>query len=445
MTAARRYSNVAMALHWLIALTLIGMVPVAWWMTDAIRDPDQRATAYQIYQLHKSAGLTILGLTLLRLTWRLMHPAPPLPAGMKSYEAFAAHATHVAFYALTILIPLSGWIYVSAAWSIPDDRPLNVATSWFGLFTVPHLPGLTEASDAMRRWTAVKSMSAHSLLVWGAIVLVALHIGAALKHQFVDRDGLLARMVPWMRVKDTPVEAAEPRRAAPILAGIAAVLALASFAAIFGEAEEHETVAEAPPAIVEAAPDTAPPPAAAPVEAIATPPSAASNAVASAWTVDRSRSAIRFAGEQAGAAFNGRFERWSADIRFDPRDLAGSRALVRIETGSARTGDATQEGSLLEKEWFDPKGFPAATFEAKAFRALGGNRYAADGALTIKSKTVPVTLPFTFQETDQRARVSGAVEVDRTAFDLGLASDPNGEWVSKIVRVAIEVEATRAP
>ncbi|MEG2314331.1 cytochrome b, partial [Brevundimonas sp.] len=104
-----RYSVVAITLHWLIAIAILSMIPMGWWMSDAINDPSQQALAYRVFQIHKSVGFLILALTVLRVLWRLTHPVPALPLEMKGWEQFAARATHVAFYALMIAMPLTGW------------------------------------------------------------------------------------------------------------------------------------------------------------------------------------------------------------------------------------------------------------------------------------------------------------------------------------------------
>src|SRR5690606_32567261 len=114
---------------------------------------------------------------------------------------------------------------------------------------------------------------------------------------------------------------------------------------------------------------------------------------AAEWSIDQSASSIEFSGNHAGSDFRGLFQDWEGHVWFDPEDLAGSRAIVLVRTGSARTGDATQEGSLAQAEWFDVESFPIARFEAEMFRSLGGNRFEADGTLVIKQATVPVTLP----------------------------------------------------
>ncbi|WP_312599506.1 cytochrome b, partial [Brevundimonas sp.] len=230
MSQARtRYSSVAIALHWAIALLILSMIPMGLWMTSAIDNPDSQALAYRVFQIHKSIGFLILALTVVRIVWRLTHRPPALPRTMKRWEAFAAGATHVAFYALLLALPLTGWLYVSAGWAVSQDRALEVATSWFGLFPIPHLPGVAELSIQMRRALAFQAMGAHSLMAWGAVVLIVLHVGAALKHQFVDRDGVLGHMVPGLKPGHAD-EAAAPAPSpvwAERAAGVALVLAVA--------------------------------------------------------------------------------------------------------------------------------------------------------------------------------------------------------------------------
>jgi cytochrome b561/polyisoprenoid-binding protein YceI len=426
--SASRYGAVAIGLHWLIAVALIAMIPLGWWMSDAIVDAARQQQAYAAFQLHKSLGLTILGLSVLRLGWRLTHRPPALPAEMNGLERFAAKATHAAFYALMILLPLSGWIYVSAGWMAGQDRPFVVATSWFGLAEIPHLPGLAESPVGARRATAFQAMSAHSLMAWGAVVLIVLHVAAALKHQVVDRDGVMGAMVPWLR---RPVErlGGHDQGLLPVAAGVAAIATLGLGAAVLGR----------PAAAVPQAAQAAAEPAAGPAVAAVAPGRAAR------WIVDPAASSLRFTGQQSGQPFSGRFDDWDAQIWFDPADLAGSKVAVTIRTASARTGDATQEGSLGQAEWFNVGAFPMARFEAGEFRDLGGGRFEAVGELTLKGVRTPVRLPFAYTEQAGVAGVAGTVRLDRTALGLGLLSDPGATLVSREIEVGIDVEARRAP
>lgn len=182
--AAQRYGTVAMILHWLIAAAIIGMLIVGKYMHEM---DDNDAGKFALYQLHKSVGITIFALTVLRIVWRLMHPVPPLPASMPMWERWAAHGSHFLLYALMLGLPLSGWLHVST------DR-LGVPTLWFGLFEVPHFPVV---SDRLTEWME----ELHELLGNAMILLLIIHVGAALKHHFWDRDNVLKRMLPFTRVE----------------------------------------------------------------------------------------------------------------------------------------------------------------------------------------------------------------------------------------------------
>lgn len=189
MSQARaRYDTVAIILHWMIAAAILSLIPVGLWMSDALEHHTaSQMTIFTIVQMHKSAGLTVLVLSLARLGWRLAHRAPDLPDAMPVWEKRAARATHVLFYALMIGLPLTGWAAVSASpWGIP--------TLWFGLFEWPHLPGLPDL--AYKKPVAEAFEAAHGLLAYLAILLIALHVGAALRHHLLKGDDVLARMIP---------------------------------------------------------------------------------------------------------------------------------------------------------------------------------------------------------------------------------------------------------
>lgn len=183
-----RYSATAIAFHWAIAILVIGLLASGWWMTGAIRDPARRALAYDVYQLHKAFGLCVLLLTVGRLAWRLTHRAPSLPAHMNALERLGAHVAHILLYGLTLAVPLLGWAMVSAS-------PLGIPTVPFGLFEWPNLPVMGASDDAAAVEAGFKF--GHKTLAYIAAAVVVLHVAAALKHQFYDRDGLLSRMLPF--------------------------------------------------------------------------------------------------------------------------------------------------------------------------------------------------------------------------------------------------------
>jgi cytochrome b561 len=195
----KRYTTVAIALHWILAVLVISLVFVGWWMGDAIEDKDTRAQALQVFPIHKSTGMTVLALTLVRLGWRIAHKPPPLPAGMAAWEKAVARVSHWAFYGLLLALPLTGWIYSSAGWSEAFNTFIRVPLSYFGLFTLPDFPGVGTLPDDMRKDVGRTAVEFHSKLAWAMLLLAGLHVAAALKHYFVDRDDVLTRMIPFLK------------------------------------------------------------------------------------------------------------------------------------------------------------------------------------------------------------------------------------------------------
>jgi len=179
-----RYGTVAVALHWLIALLIIGMLAFGTYLAFLPRDD---ASRFDLIQLHKSIGITVIVLAVLRLLWRLMSRVPLLPAHMPAWERFAAHASHFLLYALIIAIPLSGWAQASAS-------PLGIPTIWFGIIEIPHLPGLQGFAD--QHAVEHQLHEIHEWLGYLMMGLLAIHVGAALKHHYWDRDDVLTRMLP---------------------------------------------------------------------------------------------------------------------------------------------------------------------------------------------------------------------------------------------------------
>ena len=191
--ATRRYTSVAIVLHWLMALLIIWQIWIGIWMSDAIDDPATQAAAYEAFQFHKSLGLTLLVLTVLRVIWRLTHIFPTLPAHMPRWHAASARLSHFLLYGFMLIIPLSGWLYVSTGWNSDTGTAFSIPTVWFGMFVWPHIPGVDSNATL-----ADISMEAHELLAWGLIALLVLHVLAALKHHFADRDDVLWSMLPFI-------------------------------------------------------------------------------------------------------------------------------------------------------------------------------------------------------------------------------------------------------
>ncbi|CAB3768800.1 cytochrome b [Paraburkholderia humisilvae] len=175
-----RYTRTAIAFHWLIALLIICGFALGWVMTDI---PGFTPTKLRYFSWHKWIGVTVFALVVLRILWRATHAAPPLPAGMPAWQRSAAQVTHVALYVLMVLIPVSGYLYSLAA---------NVPVVYLGLVPLPRLI----APDPVLK---VVLKNVHIALNYTLLVLVVLHVAAALKHQWLDRDGLLSRMIPFIK------------------------------------------------------------------------------------------------------------------------------------------------------------------------------------------------------------------------------------------------------
>jgi len=181
-----RYNRVAIAIHWLTAIAVVGLLIVGNIMADMPRTDPMRL---ELFNLHKSFGITVLLLTVFRLAWRVTHKPPALPSEMVPWEQKAAHAAHWAIYALLFLVPLAGWVMVSAS-------PRNVPTVIFGSFIWPHIPMLADLdAEAKKAYKpALENLHAGGAYVLAGIVV--LHIGAALRHHFMLKDNVLRRMTP---------------------------------------------------------------------------------------------------------------------------------------------------------------------------------------------------------------------------------------------------------
>ncbi|MGD9810686.1 MAG: cytochrome b [Sphingobium sp.] len=173
MESVQKYNGIARALHWAIAVIIIVQIALG-----VGHEPWDKT--FPAMPIHKSLGLTVLLLSLIRLYWRLTHRPPPLPMVVPNWQKSAAHALHWLFYFMMIAVPVTGWIISSAG-----KYPLN----WFYLFDIPKLP---VGSDSP---LAEAAHEGHEVLGKLFIPLLLLHVGAALHHQFVLRDGVMRRML----------------------------------------------------------------------------------------------------------------------------------------------------------------------------------------------------------------------------------------------------------
>lgn len=384
-----RYTAVAIALHWAMAILLLFMIWLGWNMDDN----ESR------FQLHKSIGITLLILTVARIVWRWLNPPPPSPA-MAKLESRASHLVHMGFYALMLGLPLAGWVLVSSS-------KFHVPTVLFGAVSWPHLPFMAPFKTELGH-TLVETL--HSKGAWLLIALLALHIAGAIKHELSGEDGVLGRMLPGIFGQSGGPS--KPSRgffaafggALGLFVAIAGIPVLSSMDR--GQVEDTQT------------------------ETLGN------------WVVDYDASEIRFSGIHDGDAFTGTFENWTADITFDPDTLSSANAVITLASGKASTGKKLYDDSLIAAEWFDASAYPKIEVLVDGITATETG-YTGDAHITLKS--IELTVPFEFQLTitGDTAIMSGSSQLSRSRLDLGQVSDPDADWVADTVEVAVSLSAAR--
>ncbi len=179
MPTAARYTNTAVALHWLIFTLVACGFSLAVYMVDLPLSPYK----LKYFSWHKWIGVTIFLLAIARLAWRLTHRPPALPANFPLWQRHAAAATHALLYALIVIIPITGWLYSSAA---------GLPTVYLGIVQLPDVLAKDKALAAQLK-------ALHVVLNYAMLTLIITHVAAALKHHFVDRDEVLPRMLTWVK------------------------------------------------------------------------------------------------------------------------------------------------------------------------------------------------------------------------------------------------------
>ena len=295
----------AIVLHWLIALAIVAQVSIAWRMDG--KTPE----GFALTQLHKSIGVTILVLSIIRLGWRLTNPPPPEPPGLTLWERVLSQTVHWGFYVIMIGMPLTGWLMVSTSKTL-------IPTLLFWTVTWPSIPGTENLTPAAKELAHTIGKAGHGYLALGFYTLFVLHVAGALKHQLFERDTpILSRMAPG----SVPGRLWEPRL---LLIAAAIVGAIA-----FGKLVQPPRPAKGPPPAAEAPaapflPASPTEPAANPAAGAAT-PAAAPSTDPVAWKVAPG-SNLAFQTSWGGDAVQGRFSSWKADIMFAPDALIARRS-----------------------------------------------------------------------------------------------------------------------
>lgn len=388
------YTSAAKILHWLVAALVVLQFVLAN-LAENADDAGQALRELALLAHHKSVGISILALAVVRLLWRLAMPPPELPPTIPRWQKSVSRISHVLLYGLIFLLPISGWLMSSAS---------AYSVSWFNLVQLPDFVAPDPELKAI-------FLGIHKVLGKALFAVATLHMLAALKHHFIDKDSVLTRM------------------SSPLSLGLFA-LVIAIGAATLGKKEAAiDEVAPVADLIAEAIVE----PVVEPVEQLTDLP---------IWQIDAASSYIRFTGDQAGASFDGAWQDWSAELRFDSERLEDSSFDVSIRTAAVSTGDADRDATLADPEWFDVVRFPEARYRANRFTPLADGDFTAHGELIVKGVASPVSLNFSVKETGAERLLVGTAGLLRLDLGVGTGEWQDTTWVGNDVQVSVRVQAS---
>lgn len=398
-----QYGRIAKTFHWLTALLIFGMLPLGFYMVWLAPGP----LKFDLYQLHKSIGMTILLLVILRMGWKLSNPKPKPPDTLKKWEVVFSRLVHGVLYLTLFFMPLTGWLLTSAS---------EFPNKYFGLFDVPDLVGKDEGLyEAMSE--------AHEIIAFIIIAAVFFHVAGALKHYFVDRDQTLQRMLP---------PSLSPYFG-PIVYGIVFVtfLVFALTAVLIYQAEIK--------------PDSG---GGEDVKASETPKMAVPShkeAAQSGWQILKPESEIGFTVDVYGKPFSGVFKSFSGGIKFDPAKPEDSDITVSVKTDSVESGNEERDGYIVEPAWLDAGTYPKATVVVTTIKKEADGQFRLFGDLTLKGVTRKIEMPFSYSEDQSpeglHARAQGAFMLKRQDFGIGTGQWASGQTVGEDVEVNIRLHA----
>ena len=391
-----RYGHLAKSFHWLTALLILTLIPMGIIANGMPYDTSEELAAKaQLFSLHKTLGLFVFFLALVRIAWALAHPKPEPLHPDRKLESFAAELVHWLLYGSLLLVPLSGWIHHAAT--------EGFAPIWwpFGQ-NLPFVP----KSETLAAITA----GLHIVFERVLAASILLHVAGALKHHFIDRDITLRRM--WFGAAESEATGARHSFVLPF-AGALGAWALAIVIGLgLGVYNSHSTL----------------------------PTAAALTQVESDWTVEEGTLEITVT--QLGSEVSGSFADWTAAISFD-ETIEGAKkgdVDVTVAIGSLTLGSVTSQA--MGPDYFDATQFPTARFVADILPAPDG--YVAEGSLTIRDQTVPIALPFSLQIIEDSAEMQGSLTIDRRDYNVGLNMTDEAS-LKFAVDISVDLKATRAP
>ena len=394
-----RYHFFAQLLHWLVVALILGQ----WLLAEAAETVDSRVITLALTALHKSIGMSVLLIVTVRLIYRLFSRQPAYPQAMPAWQQSAADWMHYALYALIFALPLSGWLGSSAS---------AYPVSWFNLFSFPNLVKPDEALKDfffnIHEWS------------WRLLcLLVLIHVAAALKHQFINRDMVLVQMSGKVSV----------------LAGIFtfSVIAILTYSQLQKD-NEIEPAIEPGLGILKGANNVS----SKSKSGLEQDP----NLAIEPWPIDYTNSYIQFTAEQAGARFTGRFNQWQTKILFDPDKITEGSIETKIELASVDSQDQERDETLATNEFFATLSFPVAIFRASEFEVDAvTKKIRSRSTLEIKGQSFPIDFEFEITESSSSKTLVGHARLDRLRMMIGTGEWLDTTWIGQYVDVQVEVES----
>lgn len=374
---ARGYHGVAICLHWVIAIMILGMLVVGTYMVGL---DDSDPLRYSLTQWHKSFGIIALLLIVWRVIWRLTHSAPALPDHLRPWEKLASGLIHAALYLLILTIPLSGWIMVSAS-------PLELPTLLFDRIHWPHLPPFDRLPD--KKEIALLFGEVHQVAGYLLMLLLLAHIGAALRHRYVLHDEVMQRMSP---------RTADGRWIAGTRNTFGAILLVVGGLVVYGYGKS----------------DSVP--------------------------LGAGSSQVGFEFEVQNQAQQGSFGESIVEMLIDPDNPAANRLQATVNTATVTSGNSQIDSTLVGSDWFDTDNHPRAIFESRELVANGENSYSVSGTMRIRGIARELSFPLNLAGRDDRRVASGSFTVNRLDFNLGSDSQPDDDTVGYLVTIKFEFE-----
>ena len=392
---SEHYHSVSKFIHWLTALLILGLLAVGFYMVSI----EFSESKLQLYSLHKSFGLVVLVLIVLRIVWHRMRTKPKPLDTHQAWEKVLAHAAHILLYVLMIVMPLSGWVMSSAG---------DFTVSFFGVY----VPDIVEKNEELFKI----SRFVHEVSSFLLVLIVCLHIAGALKHHFIDNDMTLRRMTSL---------------SFGLLSGVVLVLALATIfipIGFYGMQYVEKKYLKNDTAKVA-------------VEVVFEDTGAEVVSDVQAWDVNLENSKVEFEAMQYGQGFKGEFKIARADIFFDEQRLDETNIYVEVDIGSISTGSEDRDTQARSEEWFNVPEYPYAIFQAD-FVERNEEGYVATGMLKIRDVNLPLELPFTLNIEEGQAVMNSLLSLNRLDFGVGQGQWESTDAIGGDVNLSITVRAT---